>query len=131
MKIENQESLIATSGAAAFVILPAFAFDGGDRFAKNAAKLDTFVENLLDAFGREQFSDNDEAQPPTGFDQLFESHVQFVSKVGLALSGTSLVVIGRSRCAATHKLPGEVPPESFATTGTPAAIASSDAFGQP
>jgi hypothetical protein len=56
LKIENQESLTAAS-VAAFVILPAFAFGCRDRFAKNAAKLVTFVKNRLNAFGRKQFSD--------------------------------------------------------------------------
>ena len=111
MKIENQESLIAAGVAAAFVILPTLAFGGGDRFSKNAAKLITFVEKLLNAFRREQFSDDDEAQPPAGFDQLLESHVQFVRKVGSALSGASLVVVGRGRRAATHKLSRHMPPE--------------------
>ena len=111
MKIENQESLSAASVAAPFVILPAFAFGGPDRFAKNAAKLVTFVENRLNAFGRKQFSDNDQAQPPTRLHQFLESHVQFVSKVELALSGASLVVIGRGRRAAAHKLSSDMPPE--------------------
>ena len=111
MKIENQESLGAASIAAAFVILPAFAFGGRDRFAENSAKLVSFVENRLNAFGRKQFSDNDEAQPPTRFHQFLESHVQFVSKVGLALSGASLVVVGRGRRAAAHKLSSHMPPE--------------------
>ena len=111
MKIENQESLSAASVAAAFVILPACAFGGRDRFAKNAAKLATFVENRLNAFGRKQFSDHNEAQPPTRFHQFLESHVQFVSQVGLALSGACLVLVGRGRRAAAHKLSSNMPPE--------------------
>ena len=111
MRIENQESLIAVSVAAAFAILPAFAFGGGDRFPENAAKLIAFVEKLLNAFRRKQFSDYDEAQPPTGFDQFLERHVQFVSKVGFALSGASLVVVWRGRRAAAHKLSSDMPPE--------------------
>ena len=54
LRIENQESLSAANVAAAFVILPAFAFGGRDRFAKNAAKLVAFVENRLNTFGRKQ-----------------------------------------------------------------------------
>ena len=111
MKIENQESLSAASVVAALVILPAFAFGRRDRFGKNAAKLVTFVEHRLNAFGGQQFSDNDEPQPPTSFHQFLESHVQSMSKVGLALGGASLVVVGRGRRAAAHKLSSNMPPE--------------------
>ena len=70
-----------------------------------------FVSQFVDSLSRKQFSDDDESEPPASFDQFLERDVQFVGEVGFAFGGASLVVVGRGRRAAPHKLARDMPPE--------------------
>ncbi|MCI0535579.1 MAG: hypothetical protein L0Z50_10150, partial [Verrucomicrobiales bacterium] len=62
-----------------------------DRFAQNAAKLLTFVENRLNAFGRKQFSDNDEAQPPTAPSEITDLRFSIFNFFFLKTQPTAIV----------------------------------------